>query len=439
MGRLLFHQLGKRKGRFILTVLLLTILIISISFALSTLQFADRTVQLEINDFARGSYDLLVRPADASSELEEKIGIVEENYLGIGEGGISLAEWKDILSMDEVDTAAPVAALGFFTSSQLTFKLPLIEEPVRYTVLFETSDGLKDYKVKEYVAYSFPHSEADYDGRDTVITSELINVFTSLEQSFLLPAAYHPLVAVDPDEEEKLTSIKYTSLKEEHLYHDYIDAEVIPIINIKETFYPIVGKLTIEKLNITNDETVELFQNGRDMIGIDDSQPLFSWNDEQPYLDFFVSLSDIEVKAQEEHVLDFSEQLSAMNDVHFFVDENYNILTREEWDPYKHGDLSVIIYYDSQDVFYQLSDLKYTIASDQIAVLQVAEYENGLPIYRETTKVKWQDSENYSEDTTDAFFKSVGEISVSENENTLAASPLGIYNYEETTYQGKTV
>ncbi|SDZ69191.1 putative ABC transport system permease protein, partial [Evansella caseinilytica] len=31
------------------------------------------------------------------------------------------------------------------------------------------------------------------------------------------------------------------------------------------------------------------------------------------------------------------------------------------------------------------------------------------------------------------------EISVSENENTLAASPLGIYNYEETTYQGKTV
>ncbi|SDZ43421.1 hypothetical protein SAMN05421736_112155, partial [Evansella caseinilytica] len=440
MKALIYKQLKKTSGQFLLTIVVLALLITFIPMALSTLQFADRTVQLEINDFARGSYDLLVRPADASSELEEKIGIVEENYLGVGEGGISLAEWKDILDMEEVDTAAPVASLGYFTPSQLSFALPLIEDPVRYTATFHTTDGLQDYVIREDIAYSLPHPNSSVYGRDAVITEDQINVFSEHTQGFLLPLSYHPIVAVDPDEEKKLTGIDYYPIKATNLTHPMHDGEMMPVVNIKETEVPIKAEILIERLGLTEEESTEMIGDARKKLGVEDiNQPLTSAPDDLLYLEFYRSLHDIESVDKTQYIYDFTNKIAAMNETRFYIDEDYNLLYEYEYDFDVHGESGAwgfITYYYVQNVFYRLSNINYQIEEGNIRVPMIAEHESGVPIYRELTEIQRQDIEDFENNT---YFTTVGEISVSENENTLAASPLGIYNYEETTYQGKTV
>ncbi|MCT8138521.1 ABC transporter permease [Anaerobacillus sp. CMMVII] len=453
MRSLLFKQIKHHKRAFLFTVAILILLITFLPIALSTLRSADATVQMEITDFARGSYDLLVRPVDAHSELEKKIGIVEENYLGVGKGGITLSEWREIQQIEEVEIAAPIAALGYYTMTQRSFDLPILDEPIRYTVSFYTDDGMNTYLVNEHVAYSLPNSEAFFDGKDTITKSELINLFHSGHHVIPIPTTFHPIVAVDPFEEEALTTISLGSLLREPKASSLMEenSKVFPIVNVSESAVPLFVDLKIERLNISNEETIRLIRKGKEQLGINPSPewPLLSFDDEPIFLEFFDSLSDIETLSKENYSIDFSKQLSALNEYNFFLDRAYQLKRAEEWDSEIHDDFTFVEDLKSQDVYYLLSQVDYSFTPDQIIVEKLNQHDNGIPIYREISAIQRQNTFDYLinrsfaapvvEEETLTYFETVDTISVNENSNILAASPLGIYNFEETTLNGNPI
>ncbi|WP_223874203.1 FtsX-like permease family protein [Salinispora vitiensis] len=61
---------------------------------------------------ARAAFDILVRPADAGTDIESSAGLVRPNFISETEPGISLAEVDAIRQIPGVEVAAPVAVLG---------------------------------------------------------------------------------------------------------------------------------------------------------------------------------------------------------------------------------------------------------------------------------------------------------------------------------------
>ncbi len=60
----------------------------------------------------RTTYDILVRPKANYWPSERQLGLVPANYLTGTYGGITIAQWRAIASLPEVEVAAPIAPLG---------------------------------------------------------------------------------------------------------------------------------------------------------------------------------------------------------------------------------------------------------------------------------------------------------------------------------------
>ncbi|MEU2508461.1 ABC transporter permease [Streptomyces sp. NPDC007863] len=70
-----------------------------------------------VDDNYRGAYDILVRPQGARSALEDGEGLVRPNFLSGRFGGITAAQQERIARTAGVDTAAPVAMVGYVVSN----------------------------------------------------------------------------------------------------------------------------------------------------------------------------------------------------------------------------------------------------------------------------------------------------------------------------------
>ena len=92
MIRLIISRIKNRK----IISLIMMIAFISVFFLIPLgSQYALRTevsVKNSIEEHGRGSYDILLRPSDSRTGIEKKMGIVEENYIGDGKGGLSISE-----------------------------------------------------------------------------------------------------------------------------------------------------------------------------------------------------------------------------------------------------------------------------------------------------------------------------------------------------------
>lgn len=113
MLRFVWSQLARRRGRAL--SLAAGVLVAATGFTLLTSAVA--TARLEttgtVERNARSAYDLLVRPAGASTELERRRGLVRDNHLSGIFGGITLDQYRRIRSLPGVEVAAPVANLGY--------------------------------------------------------------------------------------------------------------------------------------------------------------------------------------------------------------------------------------------------------------------------------------------------------------------------------------
>lgn len=76
-----------------------------------------RTQQAQLTGFvnanSRAAYDILVRPVGSQLTRERQSGLVRDNFLAGQYGGITMSQWKTITGVAGVQTAAPVAMLGY--------------------------------------------------------------------------------------------------------------------------------------------------------------------------------------------------------------------------------------------------------------------------------------------------------------------------------------
>ena len=155
------------------------ILVASVSFSLLTA--AASTSQLEVHgtveNAPRPAYDILVRPKGAADAIERQDNLVRDNYLAGTFGGISIAQWQQILDIPGVSVAAPIANIGYVIL-EATLEVPIgsliSSEPAqlfRINLTWKAANGLSSYPGgNDYVYYTptsrFVLVENDFGGYD---------------------------------------------------------------------------------------------------------------------------------------------------------------------------------------------------------------------------------------------------------------------------------
>lgn len=178
-----------------------------------------------LNANFRGSYDILVRPANADAVASSTRGLVEPNFLSFSrDGGISLAELAGVRAIPGVELAAPVATLGFLSQDLQSPSLVIQEENIPATtalfdvgIMASTSDGVNRIPLR---SWDFAVASEPFDFASLVqdslagvnhfyVAGETGDVVAGedgirLSVSPPLPAVRGPILAVDPEAEGAL-------------------------------------------------------------------------------------------------------------------------------------------------------------------------------------------------------------------------------------------
>jgi putative ABC transport system permease protein len=149
-----------------------------------TLVSTSQTVTTELSgDIARTwntPYDLLVRPADSTTELEDERGLVRSNFLSaLARGGITPGQLEAIRRVPGVAVAAPVAVAGAVNWPAGGFGTDLSAEPVgdplavfRFSVSSIVDAGRSTYAVETHYLVVAIEGVVRYaeGSRDAVLT-----------------------------------------------------------------------------------------------------------------------------------------------------------------------------------------------------------------------------------------------------------------------------
>lgn len=123
--------------------------------------------------------------------------------------------------------------------------------------------------------------------------------------------------------------------------------------------------------------------------------------------------------------------LSPFYDQFIYADENYEFHTVDEEGIPENGYMTWSQY--SQETFFDVSPVEYHLSGEQITIKQVGMDEDaGIPLYR-----KLEEKSNYVKDGANIegkgiYFKHVGYFEVERDDQSFAASPLGIYGIQPT-------
>lgn len=206
------------RNRKRLTLLLIGILIISsgLSVLVGLSEINNVKVNETINTW-QSSYDIIVRPLDARTTTEED-GLLEANYLTGNTGGINDQRLEQIRSIVDVETAAPMAVIGYTTfyhniDSIDYNKLGLKEGIYRYTYTTYSSNGIEEAQLLQATKYYYVGSwKMDVFSESSGLTNYGFvpeNAFSILRDSLgmLYVADNYLLVGVDPNSEAELIDL----------------------------------------------------------------------------------------------------------------------------------------------------------------------------------------------------------------------------------------
>lgn len=422
------------KKTMIIMITVLMLVISTVSYTLSTLVEAKQQVTQDITAYSRGTYDILIRPAQARTNLEKQLGLIEENYLGIGSGGITIDEWKEIKNHPKVDIAAPVASIGLFTARLRSWMLERTEPFKYYEVHYETSDGLNTYTYNEDTfVYDFID---DFDDEDLDLllypSSYEVgnNYLDDVAALFAFPPSYHQVVAVDPEEEGRLVNDDLSLLEEKVYNHRaYKNGKLaIPVLSLKDVSVPNTIKLTIDDLHQpTEEELREWRSKHKDGLAIRTLVEMPA--DYERFLDKYIHKK--RMHNNEVYVFHAHDGPSPFEDNPFFVNKEKKLVA-DDGTGKGEGYLSGFYRDFSQRIGYQLDPVVYNVIDKKhLSVKQMGIDDNyGAPIYRKMTEVEFfeVDDANIPLNEDEAFeFSHVGFFSIKENQDVLASSPLGIY------------
>lgn len=120
-------------------------------------------VEQSLNQYWRTTYDILVRPSGSRSPIEEKYGLIEANQLSGIWGGITFDQFNVIKSIPGVQVAAPIAMVGYISSSASTGDIQLPNKPGLYILeeIVTINDGAHSYNPPDFPRYSYYFFDRD--------------------------------------------------------------------------------------------------------------------------------------------------------------------------------------------------------------------------------------------------------------------------------------
>ncbi len=236
------------------------VLIVSAAFGLllSSVETTKVTVDEDLVQYWRTTYDILVRPAGSRSDIERAHGLVQANHLNELDAGITPAQVEAIRSIPGVEAAAPIAMIGYF---EMVYLVPLdIQcEPGFYRLenSVQINDGLRDYlgKGREffycpesggeiYHLFDSPYYNIQY--RLTFSPEEYQEERAKLAEpgerldfnrmpwprytAFRFPVL---LAAIDPEQENRLLELEQAMVDGEYLHAPDRPGDIPLILNVR--------------------------------------------------------------------------------------------------------------------------------------------------------------------------------------------------------------
>lgn len=447
----LYINLKRKKLAHLLLILALLLIFVFIPLVVSSLQNINQQVQSDISYYSRGSYDLLVRPKDSENAIEKAKKIVHENYIGFGEGGISVEQWQKIKARADVEIAAPVASIGYFTGVSSNVGIFSSNGSSRYSLQFKTTDGVNDYPLGNEQVCIFlksPKLANLYMDFESLIND--INLLNSCNgvASFNLPSTYQLIVGIDAKEEKKLTGIPFDfekkgmgSTAKNALDQQNIDASVIPIIEIENNDVSLEAELKVDTLNISENDTKKL----RDKLGLISNPELpgptefIHLFNTQEYNNLFHELNTLSEKESKNIDVNLGAHLKSFEQHSLFIENDGTINNMD-----LSGNTSFYGLTDLNNAtnYYLASPLKYEINGESISI-NIKDYQNGVPIYRDTKQKGMVFNPNLMEKEENRkkiqfISDPIGTIKISGYKEKLSSSPLGIYQFAPVYYIGDT-
>lgn len=409
-------------------------------------------VQIQVNkdiaQHSRGSYDILVRTNGATTNIEKEKGIVHENYLGFGRGGISIEEWEKIKEHPLVEIAAPIASLGYFTGvvSNIGIEPPSNIQSTRNRIQYFTSDGVNKYNIgNEYLCILIESPKLLKYQRDFNHTyeyllnnPELLNHCNNYAAGAMMPVSYDLLVGIDPEQESKLTGIPYSftdkgwgNTAKEDLEEFELNLDTIPIIELNQAGVSLHAKISIDNLPITTKETLLL----REELNLGNTEESRAFEFIHSYYEpeYIKLLQKLENTIPEETItfeIDLGNTLKSFYQKPVYIKRDGALLNIDETNA---SLLDSTIDLNSATTYYLASPINYEITAEGININKVGE-KNGIPIYRELiekgavlTPELVENKENHLRDQVEFIVDPIGTLNISDYQETIASSPLGIY------------
>ncbi|RFB15079.1 hypothetical protein DZB84_14325 [Bacillus sp. HNG] len=422
-----WKRLWNRKLNSIFIFLAMLCMFTFVPLGINFTQESTVTLNETIEQYGRGSYDILVRPKDSRTYIEKSVGIVEENYIGDGSGGISLKQWEEIKNRNDIEVAAPVASIGYFSGNRTSIELPLLEYPARITWQFYTSDGLNKYPLTDQENLTYFEGEP-LNYRELISTSPNMTGFMGIK----MPLNYYLLTGIDPESEGKLTGIDFSNIyieldknsSDQMIVEDLLklkgDAELVPVLKRNDLHIPLNLELKVDRLNLTH--SLEEF---KQMYGIPVEEPIFIIEPDKIF--------ELEEQLNQEPIIDSQTVLIDLSSYQSPFDGTFVQITKDyQVEKGKDGEGHL---FNDTALFYTASKINYQLDQNQITVKKVKDGQP--PLYKDV----YQKGESYLQnpDLKAPFMLwQMGTYTPVSNETNLASSPLGIYSTEEVHTQDGT-
>jgi hypothetical protein len=205
------------------TLLLLGLLTITVGILLvaTALETTLIVAEGDLSQYWRTSYDILVRPVNSTSPIEEKYGLVEANHLSGLWGGISYEQYDLIAAIPGIEVAAPIAMIGSIPLFIETDSLGQIIDPGAYVVLdtVTVDDGahVHEYRFNTYLYSSSKNPPEDLSGigsqSEIFIDPDPPDISSFANISLLL-------AGIDPAQEARLAGLDQAIIAGEYLRGD---------------------------------------------------------------------------------------------------------------------------------------------------------------------------------------------------------------------------
>ncbi|TGB03742.1 ABC transporter permease [Halobacillus salinus] len=261
----MFHYLWKswkqHKERLILMLIGMLVISGGLSYLFGLSKAQDLTVTEELQKRWKSSYDIVVRPPGSQSMTEED-ELLEPNFLNGIHGGITLDQYEQIKSVADVETAAPVAVIGYSNMNIMLDEFEL-EEPGIYKISSKesTEQGDQSIGINSYEHYF----SVGWTGGMSNLESNEKYGFYNTPSTYVRQSIEPLIVGIDPEQEARLVG-----LDEAIVEGDYLDAlseyegsrqdvdAVLPVLLRNDTSEQNTFTHKLEKLDLPFESDAEI-------------------------------------------------------------------------------------------------------------------------------------------------------------------------------------